>query len=186
MTASGRANVSQSFNQRAVILQGGAESAMAQAGVLGYADTVVGLDGRELTGSETILLVEDEAFVREVTVEVLKSAGYAVLIAKNAAEARILYDQFSSEVNLLLSDVILPDENGRTLALKFRGRNAELPVLLVTGYAEQVEIREGESATLECLPKPFSARTLLQKVRTVLSRKRRTGWYPLRRACGIE
>lgn len=155
-------------------------------GVLGYADTVVGLDSRELTGSETVLMVEDEAFVREVTVEVLKSAGYAVLIAKNAGEARTLYDQFSGEVDLLLSDVILPDENGRTLALEFRGQNSELPVLLITGYAEQVELREGESATLECLPKPFSARTLLQKVRTVLSRKRSTGRYPLRRACGIE
>lgn len=177
--------MSQPWNERAVIAPGGAESATVATGVVGYGSNVIGLDSRELTGSETILLVEDEAFVREVTVEVLKSAGYAVLIAKNAAEARTLYDEFSREIDILLSDVILPDENGRKLALEFRDQDAELPVLLVTGYAEQVEIRAAEP--LECLPKPFSARTLLQKVRAVLGRKRWISeWYPVRRACGIE
>jgi response regulator RpfG family c-di-GMP phosphodiesterase len=64
-------------------------------------------DAETLAGAETILFVEDEAFVREVTCEVLRSAGYRVLTAKNAAEAVRVYDQSSGEVGLLLTDVVL-------------------------------------------------------------------------------
>ena len=163
--------MSQPFNEKTVIHQGEAECAMP-AGMLSCTDMVPGLDGGVPTRPETILLVEDEAFVREVTVEVLKAAGYAVLIAKNATEAHRLYAQFSSEVDLLLTDVILPDENGRTLARQLRSEHTELRALLVTGYAEQVRMMEVEAAGVECLPKPFSSRTLLEKVRTVLDGKR--------------
>jgi two-component system, cell cycle sensor histidine kinase and response regulator CckA len=125
--------------------------------------------------------------VRKVTVDVLKAAGYVVLIAKNAAEAYRLYEQFSGEVDLLLSDVILPDDNGRTLACKLRSKNPQLSVLLVTGYAEQVEMMKAEPAGVECLPKPFSARTLLEKVRMIVDRKQKNaGWHPITHACGIE
>ena len=160
---------------------------MVPAAVLCHPDVVPGLESGLLTRRETILLVEDEAFVREVTVEVLKSAGYALLVARNGAEARSLYERFSSEVDLLLTDVVLPDENGRILAGKLKSENARLLVLLVTGYAEQVEMMKLEAADSEYLPKPFSARTLLEKVRTLLDRKQWTaGWCAVTPACGIE
>jgi CheY-like chemotaxis protein len=124
--------------------------------------------GAELVGAETILLVEDEAFVREVTVEVLRSAGYEVLAAKNAAEAGSIYSARRG-VDLLLSDVVLPGENGRALARRMRRENPELKVLLVTGYAEQMGLqRTQEEAEEECLAKPFSTEVLLRTVRRML------------------
>ncbi len=117
-------------------------------------------------GAETILFVEDEAFVREVTCEVLRSAGYRVVTAKNAVEAARAYDRSFDEVELLLTDVVLPGETGRALAERLRRKNPSLKVLFVTGYAEQMEMREAEHG--ECLAKPFSSATLLRKVRQVL------------------
>jgi len=123
-----------------------------------------------LDGAETILFVEDEAFVREVTSQVLQSAGYRVLTAKNAAEAIRVYDQRSSEVELLLTDVVLPGESGRVLAAKLRQENPTLNILLVTGYAEQMGLQEGDQE--ECLAKPFSSEVLLRRVRQQLDRSR--------------
>jgi two-component system, cell cycle sensor histidine kinase and response regulator CckA len=114
----------------------------------------------------TILLVEDEAFVREVTGEVLRSAGYQVLAASSAAEAESLFDACRGEMQLLLTDVVLPGETGRVLAEKLRREKAELKVLLVTGYAE--EMAALEASQMECLRKPFSTVVLLRRVRQLL------------------
>ena len=119
----------------------------------------------DLSGAETILLVEDEAFVRDVTSEVLRAAGYEVLTAGDAAEAVGVYAGRRGNVGLLLSDVILPGENGRALAGRLRRESPELKVLLVTGYAEQMGLREEE-----CLAKPFSTDVLLRTVREMLDR----------------
>lgn len=113
-----------------------------------------------LPEARTILLVEDEMFVREVASEVLRAAGYRVLTAKNAAEAVQIYAQADCDVDLLLTDVILPGENGRALAEELRHENPLLPVLLATGYGEQM-IRE---TAYECLPKPFASDALLRRV----------------------
>ena len=123
-----------------------------------------------LGGTETILLVEDEAFVREVTSQVLRSAGYCVLTAKNAVEAIHVYDQCSNEVDLLLTDVVLPGETGRVLAARLRQENPALNILLVSGYAEQMGLQDGDQE--ECLAKPFSSEVLLRRVRQQLDRSR--------------
>lgn len=120
--------------------------------------------------SETILLVEDEGFVREVAREVLKSAGYKVLLARSAAEAVDAYDRCAGQLDLLLTDVVLPGQNGRSLAQALSQRNPELRVLLMSGYLEQIHLSESEPG-LECLPKPFSAWALLQGVRRALDHK---------------
>ena len=125
--------------------------------------------GTKVGGAEIILFVEDETFVRDVTSEVLRSAGYAVLIARNAAEALSLYKEHRGRVDLLLTDVILPGENGRTLAHKLRLQNPALNVLFVTGYAEQMQVHETESA--DYLAKPFSTGILLRKVRELLDHR---------------
>ena len=123
-----------------------------------------------LNGTETILLVEDEGFVREVASEVLKSAGYNVLAAKSAIEASHVYDQHGSSVNLLLTDVILPGENGRALASRLKRQNPALLVLLITGYAKQMVTSQRQP---ECLSKPFSASVILRKVRQLLDGQER-------------
>ena len=144
----------------------------------------VGADENLLSGAEMILFVEDEAFVRDVTCEVLRSAGYRVLAAKNAAEAMRIYEARGNEVELLLSDVVLPGESGRVLAKRLRRENPGLKILLVTGYAEQMGLRDGTQE--ECLAKPFSTEVLLGRVRQLLDRVRLPiGTKPLfTHACG--
>ena len=115
---------------------------------------------------ETILLVEDEAFVREVTSEVLRSAGYQVLAVSSAVEAESLFDACRGDLQLLLTDVVLPGETGRMLAEKLLRRKGKLKVLLITGYTE--EMTEVEASQMECLRKPFSTEVLLRRVRQLL------------------
>jgi two-component system cell cycle sensor histidine kinase/response regulator CckA len=110
--------------------------------------------------------VEDEAFVREVTCDVLQIGGYRVLSAKDAIEAARLYEAHGSEVDLMLTDVVLPGESGGVLAAKLRRKNPQLKVLLVTGYVDQMT--QLEEAREECLAKPFSSDALLRKVRNLL------------------
>ena len=127
-------------------------------------------------GTETVLLVEDDAFVREATAKVMGFAGYRVLMASNAAEALPMYAQHRAR--LLLTDMILPGQSGRALAENLRFHDPELRVLFVTGYSERVSIAEGE----QCLLKPYGAATMLQKVREVLGCSSAGG--ELRHACG--
>ena len=116
--------------------------------------------------TKTILLVEDEPFVREVTGEVLRAAGYRVLTAKNAKEGASLYEAQSGEVELLLNDIILPGETGRVLAERLRREDPTLKVLFVSGYSEQMVV--SETMQEECLGKPFSSEVLLRTVRELL------------------
>jgi len=75
---------------------------------------------RPNSGRGTILLVEDESFLREVTCEILESAGYRVLKTDTAAEAISAFDEYKTIVRLLLTDVVLPGQNGRDLATDLR------------------------------------------------------------------
>jgi len=118
----------------------------------------------------TILLVEDEALVREVMFETLVWAGYRVLKASNAAEARAAFRRCRRVVELLLTDVILPDQNGKDLAQDLREICPDLKAILVSGYPENVITREASVEDgLLYLPKPFSADSLVQKVRLALA-----------------
>jgi len=128
------------------------------------------------------LFVEDQEFVRKVTREVLQSAGYRVLTAGSAAEALRTYDQHRSGVDLLLTDVVLPGNNGRVLAKELRREDEELKVLLVTGYGDQMEFNQRQPPVEKCLFKPFSARMLLRTVREVLEEASSKGCDPVMRA----
>jgi CheY-like chemotaxis protein len=88
-----------------------------------------------------------------------------VLTAKDAAEAIQIYEK-GFEIDLLLTDVVLPGETGRVLAERLRRANPRLPVLLATGYGEQMARAAGE----ECLAKPFSSEDLLGRVRQLLEK----------------
>jgi DNA-binding NtrC family response regulator len=120
--------------------------------------------------AQTILLVEDEAFVREMVAEILEGAGYRVLKARNAAEAKNAFRHFGKIVQLLLTDVILPGQNGRELAKDLREINSALRVICTSGYSlnlvSQKRLVEDE---IFYFPKPFSADSLLRKVRQVLA-----------------
>jgi CheY-like chemotaxis protein len=119
-------------------------------------------------GPETILLVEDEEFVRKATAEVLESAGYRLVIANSAAEALEAHRRCVRPVDLLLADVVMPGMNGRELAAEFKNLCPHARVLLMSGHAEQIAGCERPPYPRECLAKPFSTRVLLKKVREVL------------------
>jgi DNA-binding NtrC family response regulator len=119
-------------------------------------------------GPETILLVEDETFVRKATAEALESAGYRLVIASSAAEALEAYRQSFRLVDLLLTDVVMPGMSGHHLAARFESLCPRARVLLMSGHQEQLAEFDPFRYGKKCLAKPFSIRTLLRKVREVL------------------
>jgi len=120
----------------------------------------------------TILLVEDEAFVREVTCELLECEGFRVLKAKSAIEARTIFRYYGKIVRLLLTDVVLPGQNGRDLARDLRGLCPSLTTIFISGYPENSVTRDGLTDDgMFYLPKPFSAESLLSKVKQVLGQE---------------
>lgn len=131
------------------------------------AETPTGAHFAEAGQAETILLVEDEAFLRNITAEVLESAGYKLIVAGNASEAFELY-RCDGPVDLLLADIVMPGLSGRELAAKFEIMSPQIRVLLMTGYPEQLASRERSSLPENYLAKPFTSRVLLRKVREVL------------------
>ena len=133
------------------------------------ADRVVGIPPQIAQGSETILLVEDEAIVRELTVQILESDGYQVLEAMNGTEALRIAGEHGAPIHLLLTDVVMPGMNGKELANKLRLHHPDMRVLFMSGYDDRQldrdDVAGGETAFL---PKPFSTEILGQKVRAVL------------------
>jgi CheY-like chemotaxis protein len=121
-------------------------------------------------GTETVLVVEDDDAVRGLAVRTLRANGYDVVIAANGREVRDLGDEQVARLQLLLTDVIMPGLNGREVAEELRRRRPGLPVLYVSGYA--ADTFEGARAddSSGFLAKPFTAPTLLGRVREVLDR----------------
>jgi two-component system, cell cycle sensor histidine kinase and response regulator CckA len=120
-------------------------------------------------GSETILLVEDEDPVRELTRRCLEQRGYAVLQAASAEEAMDLVSDHAGRLDLLLTDVVMPGASGPDLARRLTTQRPDLQVLFVSGYPDD---SPGSAGLLEpgaaFLQKPFTADTLARKVRDVL------------------
>ena len=117
------------------------------------------------TQTRFILLVEDETFVRKAAAEVLESAGYRLLIAGSATEALEVCRELSEPVDLLLTDVVMPETSGRELAAEFLTICPRAKVLLMSGYPERHTPGERSTGTSGYLAKPFSSATLLQRVR---------------------
>ncbi len=123
----------------------------------------------EIRARATILLVEDETFLRDIAAEVLEAEGYRVLKARHAAEAMVEFRKYRSIVRLLLTDVVLPGKNGRDLAREIRAFSPSLLTLFMSGYAQNAATRQllGQAGVFY-LPKPFTADSLLGKVNEVL------------------
>lgn len=115
----------------------------------------------------SILVVEDESFLREVTREVLISAGYRVFVAKDAIEAMQIYEEHCLKIDLVITDLVLPGETGRSLAVRLNRKNPKLEVLFMSGYQNQFE-RDGKW-TKYFLMKPFSSSTLLNRLEFILN-----------------
>ena len=120
-------------------------------------------------GSETILLVEDEEAVRQVTARMLRHGGYEVLTADAGDEALRHVEERHGDIDLLLTDVVLPGISGRELAEEVAARHPEIRVLYVSGYTDDSILRRGLiERDLTLVRKPFSADELLSRVRSIL------------------
>ena len=134
---------------------------------------VADIPGLTAQGSETILLVEDEAIIRELTVQILESDGYQVLDAMDGTEALGIAGEHGAPIHLLLTDVLMPGMNGRELADKLRLHHPDMRVLFMSGYDDrQLDREEVEGTDTDFLPKPFSTEALRRKVRGVLDGSR--------------
>ncbi len=125
--------------------------------------------GRSTSGTETILLVEDNAGLRNLVTRFLEPAGYAVLEAASGDEAMLVLKQHEGPVHLLLSDVVMPGMSGRYLAEQLAQTRPGMKVLFMSGYTSDTIVRHGVlEAQMPFLNKPFTASVLLRKVRGVL------------------
>ncbi len=124
---------------------------------------------RGTTGTETVLLVEDEEGVRSVARRILQRAGYRVLTAANGFEAILLCEQYPREVHLLVTDVVMPRMNGRELAERLTKKRPGLRVLYMSGYPDDEIVRRGVlEANMTLVNKPLSAEELTRAVRAAL------------------
>lgn len=123
---------------------------------------------RPLSGTETVLLIEDEVAVRELVQNVLQMYGYTVLTV-SSEEAIPWMQREHQPIDLLLVDVVMPKYSGRELAEKFTAMQPGLRVLYMSGYTDDIIVRHGVlESGVAFLPKPFNPTALVSKVREVL------------------
>jgi signal transduction histidine kinase/CheY-like chemotaxis protein len=128
-----------------------------------------GVSTEDLHGNETILLVEDEEIVRDLSKQILESCGYNVVEASDGAEASAICQQIDQKFDLLLTDVVMPKMSGRQLVQSLEHIRPGLKVLYMSGYTDDSIVRHGVICPGEnYIQKPFTFNALASKVRKTL------------------
>jgi two-component system, cell cycle sensor histidine kinase and response regulator CckA len=123
-------------------------------------------------GTETILLVEDDEMVRQLIKEVLLMNGYKVLEANNGATALLLTQQYKEPIDLLLTDIVMPEMSGRKLAERMSETHPQMQVIYMSGYTTDTVIHHGISSNVvNFIEKPFKFEELTTRIREVLDKK---------------
>lgn len=131
----------------------------------GIAAEPVSLVPLQLGRGETILLVEDEVMVRQVTRRILESEGYNVLTAPDAVGARSIFERHGASIALMITDVMMPGESGVELAAFLRREWPELRVIFISGYSDsELPERDSQSGADDFVQKPFTGAQLLSRV----------------------
>jgi CheY-like chemotaxis protein len=124
------------------------------------------------TGSETILLVEDETPILQMAKTTLEKLGYTVWTAESPKHALELAKKYNGKINLLITDVVMPEMNGHDLALRLAANNPDLKTLYMSGYAADVVSHHGIlNEDVLFMQKPFSIRELAKNVRKAIEQK---------------
>jgi PAS domain S-box-containing protein len=123
---------------------------------------------RDVTGQDTILLVEDEEAVRSFAARALKMRGYNVLEASGGDEALEIV-KTGADIHLIVTDVVMPNMDGPTMVKHVKQLKPDLPVIFMSGYAEEAFRRDDSTGDIHFLPKPFGLKQLAAKVKDVLS-----------------
>ncbi|MGA7828963.1 MAG: PAS domain S-box protein, partial [Geobacteraceae bacterium] len=124
------------------------------------------------TGTETILIAEDEEIVNQFLTGILKRAGYTIISATNGEEAVARFEENSSEISLVISDVVMPKKNGREICEEIRKMRPEIKFIFISGYTADIILQKGIiEEGVDFVTKPFSKNEILRKVRTVLDRE---------------
>ncbi len=120
-------------------------------------------------GSETILVVDDEELLRGLTSKILHRVGYKVLEARNGREALLIERKYRGQIDMLITDVVMPHMDGRQLFDRLAAASPTLAVIYTSGYTYEAIVRRGiRESEKHFIPKPFTASDLLSKVREVL------------------
>jgi two-component system cell cycle sensor histidine kinase/response regulator CckA len=123
----------------------------------------------DLTGEGTILLVEDEEGLRALNARGLSSRGYTVLVAGNGVEAIDVLEKHGGKVDLVVSDVVMPEMDGPTLLRELRNRDPNMKIIFVSGYAEDAFQKHlPADGKFGFLPKPFTLKQLVAEVKQTL------------------
>ena len=126
--------------------------------------------GQNPDGAGTILLVEDEDMVRELICKILETHGYKVIEARSGAEALSICSGTTSKIDLLITDVVMPQISGRQLVEKLADSYPDLKVLYISGYNDDEILRQGiTDLSTNFIQKPFSSDALTQKVGEILN-----------------
>jgi two-component system, cell cycle sensor histidine kinase and response regulator CckA len=127
----------------------------------------------DLTGRGTILLVEDEDGLRALNARGLSSRGYTVLEAANGVEAMELIEKEGSQIDLVVSDVVMPEMDGPTLLKEMRRKNPDLKMIFVSGYAEEAFQKnlpsDVDGGQYQFLAKPFTLKQLVATVKETMT-----------------
>jgi PAS domain S-box-containing protein len=121
-------------------------------------------------GSETVLLVEDERAIRELLTRALGKHGYQVIVAADGAAALAAVEAHDGAVDVLLTDVVMPQMRGPELARRLRERSPDLPVLFMSGFAADATLEGGVLAGSDFIAKPFTTGELARRLRELLER----------------
>jgi two-component system cell cycle sensor histidine kinase/response regulator CckA len=152
------------------IPEAGAQPDAAAASGAAKEQVIAAKPAADLTGHGTILLVEDEEGLRSLNARGLRSRGYSVIEASNGIEAMEALEEKNGAVDLVVSDVVMPEMDGPTLLREMRVRNPDLKIIFVSGYAEEAFDKSlPENEQFAFLAKPFALSALIAKVKETMA-----------------
>lgn len=123
----------------------------------------------DLSRRRTILLVEDEPFVRHATCGILEHSGFEVLPAEDAQDAMKIHGECQRGIDLVMTDMVLPGRSGQQLAEDLREHSPDVVVLVTSGYFNSEYETEVPESHIYFLAKPYSRRTLVDKIEKILA-----------------